>query len=382
MRPRLCHVFPAFATGGPEVRTALLIDASSDLFEHTVVSLNGDLSGRSRIHAENVSFAAAPARRRFSFPSALARMLRDLRPDLVLTYGWGGIDAIAAARWSGFRRLIHGEDGFLPDEAQRQKFRRVMARRLLLRAPAYLVCPSHNLVRIATQTWWLPPRKVRLIPNGVDADRFAPASAEEISAARRRLGCKPEEIVIGTVGHLRSEKNQARLLRIFAALACQRPARLLLVGDGVLRPSLTQQAKEMGLADRVIFTGIALDPVDFYRAMDVFALSSDTEQMPIAVLEAMGMGLPVVSTDVGDVRRMVSDANRAYVVPLSREDLYADCLARLLDDAAARSALGAANRAKCLHDYSLTGMIQTYRELYGEILAATYPSSRLQTVGK
>src|SRR5205823_4253281 len=92
----LCHVFPGFGAGGPEVRTALLIDAAGDEFRHTVVSLSGELGGRERVgRRDGVAFVAAPRPGgRAASPWALARLLRGLRPDLVLTYGWGGTDAV------------------------------------------------------------------------------------------------------------------------------------------------------------------------------------------------------------------------------------------------------------------------------------------------
>ena len=215
--------------------------------------------------------------------------MRELQPDLLLTYGWGGVDAIAAGRMCGLRRIVHTEDGFLPDEAQKQRFSRLTARRILLRAASWLVCPSHALAEIARRTWWLPEKAIRFIPNGVDIQLFRPG---EPAAARRALGLPEDGLIVGTVGHLRAEKNQERLLRAFAQVARYLPAWLLLVGGGSLREHLGLVAKQLGMADRVLFAGIIQQPVAYYQALDVFALSSDTEQMPIALLEAMASSLP------------------------------------------------------------------------------------------
>jgi glycosyltransferase involved in cell wall biosynthesis len=370
MTPHLVHVFPAFSTGGPEVRTALLMNAVNGDFRHSVVALNGDFSGHTRLrYPEAVRFVPGPPRGRSAgYLFGLARLLRSLRPDLVLTYGWGGLDAVPAARLGGVRRVLHTEDGFLPDEALGQKWPRLLARRVLLRGAARLVCPSRTLLRIAAGDWWLPPEKVCYIPNGVDCARFAPATPEARDVVRRQFGCSPEEVVVGTVGQLRAEKNHERLLRAFARAAAGRPAKLLLVGDGPLRPELERRAHELGLAGRVVFTGVLTDPAECYRALDVFALSSDTEQMPIAVLEAMATGLPVVSTDVGDVRVMVSPENCRFVVPRGDDERYAAALAGLLADRAVWPALGQANREKCLREYSMETMVRAYVRLYRESL--------------
>jgi glycosyltransferase involved in cell wall biosynthesis len=370
MRPHLCHIFPAFSAGGPEVRTCLLINASAGEFRHTVVSLSGELDGRERVRpGHEVDFVAAPrAARRIAHPFVLARCLKALRPDLVLTYGWGGTDGVLAARLSGMRRVIHAEDGFLPDEAHRQKLPRLLARRLVLRAPACVVCPSKALVGIARRLWFLPARKVRYLPNGVDERRFAPPARQVAEEARRRLGCAEGEVVIGTVGHLRAEKNQARLIRAFAVVAARRPVKLLIGGGGPLKEQLTALSLELGVRDRVIFSGLMTDPVPCYHAMDVFALSSDTEQMPLALLEAMSVGLPLVSTDVGDVRTMVSAPNRRCVVPAADEQAYAQALDRLAADGAERSFLGRSNREKCQREYGITVMVEAYCRLYREVL--------------
>ena len=372
MRPHLCHVFPAFAHGGPEVRTALVVNATADRFRHTILSINGDLSGQSRIRA-NGEVRLEPVGRPGAWGGycrVLRRTLHGLRPDVVLTYGWGGIDAILAGRLCGIRRIIHTEDGFLPDEAHRQKWRRLAARQLLLRAAALVVCPSQTLVGIAARLWRLPRRKVCYLPNGVDVSHFSPGTPDERAAARRRFGCTEAEIVVGTVGHLRAEKNQARLIRAFSHLPGHVPAKLLLVGDGDLRAALTRQVHDLGLAGRVIFAGIVPDPVDCYRAMDLFALSSDTEQMPLAVLEAMGVGLPVLSTAVGDVREMVSARNRTQVTPLGDDEAYARALAVLAQSLDERVALGRMNRSRCVEHYDLRAMVERYRELYEEVLDA------------
>lgn len=367
----VCHVFPSFATGGPEVRTAALIDASAEHFRHTVVSLHGNLSGQGRIHrAQDVAFVdASQPRGQLAGALALRRLLIRLKPDLVLTYGWGGTDAAAVARFAGFRRVIHAEDGFLPDESSAQKFRRLLIRRMVFRLPACVVVPSQTLARIAAQTWWLPAQRVRFLPNGIDTARFAPATPESAHATRLRLGYNPEEVVIGAVGHLRQEKNHFRLLAAFADLAAKRPAQLLLLGEGPLREALMDQARKLGLADRVQFTGVVSDPSAYYPAMDILAMSSDTEQMPLAVLEAMGAGLPVLSTDVGDVKGMVCDANRRFVTALGDEECYSQALGELADGPVVRAQLGQANRERCLREFSFDKMVRSYLDLYREVLA-------------
>ena len=195
-------------------------------------------------------------------------------------------------------------DGFGPEERATQIPRRVLTRRMALRRTP-VVLPSRNLVRIATEVWKLPPRVIRYVPNGVDLARFSTGGDQRGAA----------EPVIGTVAALRAEKNIARLLR--ASPRC-RSGRLVIVGDGPERAALEALAAALGVAERVRFAGHHQDTAAFYAQFDVFALSSDTEQMPLSVIEAMASGLPVVSTDVGDVRLMVAEANAPHVTAAGR----------------------------------------------------------------
>ena len=368
--PRLLHVFPAFGTGGPEVRTALLINAMPE-FSHGILSLNGDESGKARLDApQSVAVTVLPAAAGLAARlKALARALEASRPDGVISYGWGGTDAILAARLARLPRPLHIEDGFLPDEARQQKFARLQVRRLAFRAAAGVIVPSRTLERIATREWWLPARHVRFFPNGIDTARFAPGSPDTVARARIAIGAAAEELVVGTVAALRPDKNHSRLLRAFATLTAALPARLVIVGDGPCRSALDAEARLLGVSERVAFTGAAIDPSAFYHAMDVFALSSDTEQMPLSVLEAMASGLPVVSTDVGDVADMVEPPQGGLVVARD-ESALATALSRLGADAGERRKMGGANRARAVAVYSLTEMIERYRSAFRGLLKA------------
>ena len=372
VKPHLCHVFPVFGNGGPEVRTALVINATTDRFRHTILSISGDTSGGHRIYAKgSTRLEAVPKPGAWGgYPRVLARTLRGLRPDLLITYGWGGVDAILAGRLCGLRRIIHGEDGFLPDEAHGQKARRLIARQVLLRTASCVVVPSQTLVEIAGRLWRLPHRKIHYVPNGVDPLRFSAGSPSDRSAARNRFGFSDTDVVVGTVGHLRPEKNYARLIRAFSQLPDHLHGKLILVGDGDLRAELVRQVHDLGLAGRVVFAGVVPDPVECYRAMDLFALSSDTEQMPIVILEAMAAGLAVLSTDVGDVRGMVSAENQPYVLPRGDDRAYARALATLAQGSEERMNLGRMNRSRCVGMYDLRVMVDRYQDLYSEVMGA------------
>lgn len=409
-RPRLLHVFPNFVPTGPEMRTVHLIEAFGERFEHAVVSLDGHTEAAERLPP------GAPVRLLPSPPRAgsiatarrLRVLLRDERPDLLLTYNWAAIDMLLAARsigWRGFRPVVHHEEGFNEDEAESFKRRRVLARRALLPGVERLVVPSERLRRIALETWRVPAERLRLIPNGVDLAHFRPrerwpapgesrqtvsaagaanpelpapmgpsrSSEADVAALRSSLGIPADAPLAGALGSLRPVKNFARLLEAAAAVDPALGLHVLLIGDGPDRPVLAERAAQSDLAGRVHFAGYQADPAPWLAALDLFALSSDSEQMPVALIEAMASGLAVASTDVGDVGAILPPEQAPFLVPFSGTDPAASlarALAELARDPALRRRLGEANRRRAEERYGFAAMRDAYAEVYTEALAA------------
>lgn len=366
---RILHVFSTFAAGGPQVRVTRVLNRLGPMLSNTVLAMDGETTAIARLDSTLRAKLLPPPPRKTSLlaPMYLRRAILGTRPDLVVTYNWGAMDAVAAAQLARVCPVIHTEDGFGSDEAAGLKFRRVMARRILLRSIYRTVVPSESLYRVATGQYRLPASKVDFIPNGVDTAHF---HAGREPGLRERLGMRHEDVLFGYIGHLRPEKNLDLLIRAFG-LARTDGMRLVLVGDGPCRRALEQLTSELGLASTVTFAGAVSDPAPWYRALDVFAMSSITEQMPMALLEAMASGIPAVATDVGDVRCLLSD-NGSTVVQSGDCDGLARALGTLARSPALRTSLGAANRARCAERYSEDGMIETYGRLYR---AAAYGDS-------
>ena len=353
MKQHLLWVFPGFGVGGAQVRFTALANHLGATCRHTVVSLNNDTACREKL-ASGLHIHFPPSghvRGRMATSVLHARaFLSAERPDCVITSNWGAIEWAIGARLAGLRH-IHSEDGFGPEERSTQIPRRVWTRRLALRG-SELVLPSQTLARIARGTWRLPPRRLHVIANGINLARFAAAAA---------LPALPGEgPVIGTIAALRPEKNIARLLRAFAALRATRPARLVVVGDGPERPALQQLATDLGIAADTCFTGHSTISERWLAGFDVFALSSDTEQMPLSLLEAMAAGLPAVCTDVGDVGAMLPTENRPFVTAVG-DSAFAAGLAAMLD--ADHPAIGAANQARAQAAYGEAQMFTAWAGL-------------------
>lgn len=350
---QLLSVFATFAVGGPQVRYAAIANRFPDRFRHSIVAMDADTRARERLSANvDARFPeiAHQKGRTLANRRRFRRFIADTKPDVLITHNWGSIEW-AMANWPRVMPHIHIEDGFGPEERSLQLPRRVLMRRFLL-GHTTVVVPSRALQRIATEVWRLPVERVRTVPNGIDLSRF--------SAPRDKPNRPP---IIGTVAALRPEKNLGRLIRAFAAVRAETQARLVIVGDGSERTALEAIATQAGTSADVHFAGHMADPAPAFADFDIFALSSDTEQMPISLIEAMAAGLPVAATDVGDVASMLADANRPFVTAVD-EQAFAGAVNGLLRDPALRQSVGAQNRAKAERDYDQETMFQEYATLF------------------
>ncbi|WP_313808497.1 glycosyltransferase [Sphingobium sp.] len=363
--PRLLHVHGSFSLGGKEARAVRLMNLWGDRAHHSIVSAAPHLmSARDAIDPaisvdfpESPPLAGRPSLKRFK---AIARFLSGY--DLILSYNWGAMDAVMAHRIHGGPPLIHHEDGFNADEAGGLKPQRNLYRRLALHGAHGLVIPSISLDSIARKVWRQPAAKVHLIRNGIDTARYAqPPAAGALPLLHHASG----KLLVGTLAGLRAVKNIPRLVR---AVAPHRDRlRLVVVGEGPQREAIMAEARSHGLDD-ICMAGFMSEPWRFMGLFDIFALSSDSEQFPISLVEAMAAGLPVVSTDVGDVTHMVAPENRPFVV--ADEAGLSGALAALADDADLRGRLGEANRLRARRDFTEEAMVAAYAALYGQALSS------------
>lgn len=364
-RRSVLHVFSTFAAAGPQVRTVALMAALGTDWSHRVVAADGRLDALDLIPGDVDATGGGSVR---GLRSA-RRLLRDLQPDLLCTYNWGSFDAVLAARSLGLRNHLHHEDGFNADEVPRRKRRRAWARRLALGQAHRVIVPSRVLEGIAEREWGLtPPRLVR-IPNGVDTERFRPGS-EERASLRASLSIPKDALVIGSVGHLRPVKRFEVLIRACARLprdVAGAGVHLLILGDGAERSMLESEATgSTPPGGAVHLPGHREELAPWYRAMDVFALSSSSEQLPLSLLEAMAAGLPVAATDVGDLRVTLGPGLDGHLVPAQGdcESALAAELEKLLRSADERGRLGAAGRERVQRAFSEEAMVRAYRGLY------------------
>ena len=357
----LLHACATFEIGGPQMRLAQLANHFGGKYRHLIVAMDGKTEALARLDKSldaRILPVAVKHGRTLGNLGHFRRLLAEINPDLLITYNWGSIDW-ALSNMVARKPHLHLEDGFGPEEKDRQLPRRVWIRRFALRR-ATILLPSQTLYKIAREQWRMPESHLLYVPNGIDCDRFAVAADWDFA---RGYGIVAGDPIIGTVAGLRAEKNLRRLIDAFALVTRQRPARLVLVGDGAERTALAQHAETLGVADRVVFTGNCSSPEKLLSCFDIFALSSDTEQMPLSVLEAMAAARPIASTDVGDVANMVAAENRPNVRGRDAQLLAEDMLG-LLGDSTRAAAIGAANARRAREQFSQQRMFDNYEKLF------------------
>jgi glycosyltransferase involved in cell wall biosynthesis len=210
---------------------------------------------------------------------------------------------------------------------------------------------------------------VRVVPPGVDAERFAPGPDRPW---RTKLGLADDDVLVAHVAHLLPNKNQAHLVEALA----RTPANVHLVLAG--RPldaayaaavTATATAERAGVAGRTHVVGPVDDIPDLLRSADVFAFPSTDEACPVAVLEAMAVGLPVVVSDIPGTRHLVIDGRDGLRFPVGGVAVLAAGLTHLAEDPARRRQLGEAARAKVTADFTVAAESAAYQDLYDEVLA-------------
>ncbi len=227
---------------------------------------------------------------------------------------------------------------------------------------------THLAVSAAVQES-LPTRiraHTRIIRYGVDTAEIRRES-EHRAGERRRLGVGDDEILIGTVANLRATKGYPDLL-VAAREVVSRDdrVRFVAVGRGPLEHELGEQRDRLGLGDRFRFLGFAPDAVRIMSAFDVFCLPSHHEGLPIALMEALALGLPVVATRVGGVAEIVTDGEDAVLVPPHQPVRLAEVLLALTRDPARRASMAHAARARS-ETFDAPHAVQAVEAVYREV---------------
>lgn len=369
---RICMVVNNLDVGGLEkVVLSLLGSLDPARFEVSLACLKGE--------GKLFSDALVPPERRLVLQSdrvksfgvvkvdpftllALRKFFREMRVDIVHAHNFGPLiyGGLAARSLGRARpRVVYSEHNQVNSASERdlKKFR------LYVRLADQIVAVSEDLQRILEGKLSVT-RPVRVIHNGIDDARFATASGTRV---REELGIAPDEIVIGTAVVLSKQKGITYLVEAAKEVTRRVPkARIVVAGDGPLRQELMAQAEAAGLGSRMLFPGYRRDIPDLLASFDIYVLSSLWEGLPLALLEALRLGKPIVCTSVGGNPEVIEDGVHGYLVPPKDPAKLADRLVRVAEDAPMRERIKTSSPARFHEHFSLAAMTEQHEQLFRE----------------
>jgi glycosyltransferase involved in cell wall biosynthesis len=308
----------------------------------------------------------------FAVLGRLVRLMRRRRIDAVVTVGTGG-DKMFWGRLAGWLAgvrvvcsALHSTG--LPDHVE-------LPNRLLAPITDAFIAVARSHGRYLADREGCPADKIRVIPNGVDTERFRPRQADRM--LRRELGVPVGAPLVGIVAALRPEKNHALFLRAGQLVRRQVPdAHFLIVGDGPQREVVERLVRAQGLSDAVRLVGTRHDVPALLALLDVFVLTSHMEANPVSILEALACERPVVATAVGSVPETVLEGTTGCLVEPGNAQAIADRTVALIRNPRWAAALGQAGRRHVVAHWSLKRMVEGYEQLIEGLFAARLTTRR------
>lgn len=367
----IVHAALALEPGGLE-RVALELAARQIEAGHRVgflcVQEPGKLAEEARALGAEVHHLGKPPGLRPSWLFRGLRALRGLRPDVLHTHQIGALFYLgAAARLARVPAVIHTEHG--------KHYHQSDARRLARIAAPWanrFLAVSADIAEDAARRGVARAGRVGVVPNGIPVEPLErDAGPEALARLRERLRLPGDEgPVLGTLGRMAPVKRHGDLVEAFRRLRPRWPeARLLVVGDGPERSATEALAEKLGIGESAHFEGHQPRPGAHLRAMSVFALTSESEGHPLAVLEAWALRRPVVAPAVGGLPELIRHERDGLLYPPGDLDALVRHVDRLWSDAALRAALGQAGRDRVLAEFDAASMARRYLGHYRDALA-------------
>lgn len=373
----VAHVVFRFGVGGLENGIVNLVNhLPRERWRHAIVSLT-DISAEftERIVVPDVDYVALgkrPGHLVRDYPTLL-REFKRLRPAVVHTRNLAALEAVVPAWAAGVPVRIHGEHGWdIADPAGRRRRYRLV-RKLYRPFVQRYIALSRHLADYLERQIGVPDAAVSQIYNGVDTDRFYP------SIGRATIpGCPfqgPDCWFIGSVGRLESIKDPLNLVRAFIRARAMHPfaaqrMRLVIAGDGALRPEAESMLEAAGARDFAWLAGERDDVPQFMRGLDCFVLPSLAEGVSNTILEAMATRLPVAATRVGGNAELIESGMTGTLVPSANPDALASAILAYFDDHATAHRHAKAAQRVVATRFSLTAMVAAYDRVYERALAA------------
>jgi glycosyltransferase involved in cell wall biosynthesis len=367
--PTVCHLLHSLNVGGAEVLAARL---GRDLCRQYRVVFGclddlGPLGEELRSEGFTVEILGRRSGLDWRCIGRLRAFLRREQASLIHAHQYTPFFYAVASRFlaSGQPILFTEHGRHFPDYPRRK---RMIFNRVLLRRRDRVIGVGEAVRQALIANEGIPAQRVGVIYNGIDLKRFTLGS-DERDELRQTLGLDPGTLTVIQVARLDYLKDHLTAVRTMGRVVRQVPdVRLLLVGDGPERPAIQALVEELGLTEQVRFLGLRKDVERLLRAADLFLLTSISEGIPLTVIEAMALGLPVVSTRVGGVPEVVEDGRTGLLTTAADDTALSAAVLKLAADPELRTRLGQCGRERACSMFSEVQMAGRYRDLYEEML--------------
>ena len=367
MKIKVVHVVSGDGWGGLE---AMVLDLlSSEVYrartDTTIIVLNeGRFASRARVRGLPVVVVPESAMPFLSLVRELKRVIDDLKPDIIHTHRYKEILLGAILSGTSAPRHVVTIHGYEPPTSLLVRWRTFFSNSFcigaaLLLGGRFIVVADH-----LRKSFMIPRSRCVTINNGIQIPKAAMFGPEQNFPDHSKAA------VIGWVGRMVPVKGLSTLLKAVAEMVWTPPPTLLLIGDGPERASLEQLAKLLGISERVRFLGFVENTWPFYNQMDLFALPSHHEGIPMALLEALGAGLPVVASSVGGIPHVIGASGVGVLIDSRLSSVWAKALTELLKDRGKMQAIGECARSHIQANFSVEGMASRYVDMYESTCAA------------
>jgi glycosyltransferase involved in cell wall biosynthesis len=362
MRIRVLEVLATLKRAGAErMAVTLACGLDRDRFETAVATLYDPFPGGFEPVLEQAGIRSWALGKRRGFDPRMVprlfRVMREFRPSIVHTHSYVLRYSLPAALAAGVGAMAHTVHNVASREVDLPGR---WLHRLAFRGRVAPVAIGKQVGRSIQEDYGVPPAAV--IPNGIDTEAFYRPQLRE--PWRRAHGFSAGDFLVVSVARLDPQKEPLGLIRAFAAaLGRDERSRLILAGDGSLRDAARDEAARLDLGGRVHFLGVQSNVAELLAAADIFALFSSYEGNPVAVMEAMAAGLPVLATAVGGVPEIVSHGETGLLVPAGDRDAFAASLLALAADLPRRSAMSELARRRA-REFDAGRMVASYGALF------------------
>ncbi len=370
--PLIAHVIYQLGVGGLENGVVNLINnMPSDKYRHAIICLTTSTDFQSRLNRDNVDIYQLHKQSGQDWKSfvRLYRLLKEIQPSIFHTRNLGAIEYQISAFLAHIKFRVHGEHGWDVFDPRGETKKYQWIRRVLNLFIHQFIPLSKELEEYLLNKVGISPKKISRICNGVDTNIFYPSNGKKQPLVDCPFAFNKQEIYIGCVGRMHGVKDQLTLVRAFIKVLKDFPelkkkARLILIGEGPLRPKAEQLLADENLQEIVWLPGKRDDIADIMRCLDIFVLPSAAEGISNTILEAMATGLPVIATNVGGNPELVIEGETGSLVEKQNPIMMAQCLANYLENNMMREQQGHNARQRVMEQFSLNKMVTSYLEVY------------------